>query len=398
MTESVEMLFLETRLRQRSRSIVMIRSYSTFKRWIVGAVLLLMAVSTGYANVVDSLRMERRAEGLFIIHRVEAGETLFSLTKRYGADLAKIVEVNKIEGYSIDVGQILAIPYVEPQKAASPAGRTVHRVKTGETLYAISHIYGVNIYDIKKWNNLTSDDLALDQQLIVSGTPTTPKAKQTTPDTAEERTNVKAATDGQHAVEEGETLYAIARKYQVTYAQLKEWNKLTSDDLAIGQILRVSKPADTDRQPNQTVVDTPANDPPATEEDSPVTQPEETPVKASEAETPIDSSQIRKQRLQDQIAEDENQFEKVYEEGVAMEIENSPNTKKYLCLHRSLPTGKVVQVKNLMNGQSIFVRIIGKLPPTGNNENVLIRLSSIAYKRLGAVDARFPVELSYIPD
>ena len=81
-----------------------------------------------------------------------------------------------------------------------------------------------------------------------------------------------------------------------------------------------------------------------------------------------------------------------------MEIENSPKTKKYLCLHRSLAIGTIIQVKNLMNSQSIFVRVVGKLPQIGANENVLIRLSSVAYKRLGAIDAKFPVELSYIPE
>ena len=142
---------------------------SIIKYSILFIVVLLVAVNLSYAIEGDSLRLERRPEGHFVIHRVDAGETLYSLSKRYAADLAKIVEANKIEGYSVDAGQIIAIPYsIEEKETENSSDRTRHTVKAGETLYAISHIYGVNIYDIKSWNNLDSDNLDLGQVLIVS--------------------------------------------------------------------------------------------------------------------------------------------------------------------------------------------------------------------------------------
>ena len=128
------------------------------------------------------------------------------------------------------------------------------------------------------------------------------------------------------------------------------------------------------------------------------TETDTTELKVVTVNPEIDSSTLRKSRFGEKVVYNDTQFEKVYEEGIAMEIENSPKTKKYLCLHRSLAIGTILQVKNLMNSQSIFVRVVGKLPEIGANENVLIRLSSVAYKRLGAIDAKFPVELSYIPE
>ena len=50
-----------------------------------------------------------------------------------------------------------------------------------------------------------------------------------------------------------------------------------------------------------------------------------------------------------------------------------------------------------MHGQVVYVRVIGKLPETGENERVVVRLSKKAYQKLGAVDPRFRVELSYMP-
>jgi len=66
-------------------------------------------------------------------------------------------------------------------------------------------------------------------------------------------------------------------------------------------------------------------------------------------------------------------------------------------MHRTAPIGTIMQVKNEMNNLTVFVRVIGKLPDTGENTNVTIRISKTAYDRLGAIDKRFPVEISYIP-
>jgi hypothetical protein len=50
-----------------------------------------------------------------------------------------------------------------------------------------------------------------------------------------------------------------------------------------------------------------------------------------------------------------------------------------------------------MNDQTVFVRVVGPIPPTGDNGKLLLKISKKAYDRLGAVDSRFPVEVSYIP-
>ncbi|MGB3465318.1 MAG: LysM peptidoglycan-binding domain-containing protein, partial [Cyclobacteriaceae bacterium] len=205
---------------------------------------LLLSVSfTLKANDFDSLRLERRPEGHFIIHRVEAGETLYSLSRRYAANLVKIAEVNKLEGYSIDVGQIVAIPYEknEPEVVAE-TNRTTHIVKPKETLYAISHIYGVNLYDIKNWNNLDSDNLEVGQKLIVSGDETTQTGASKLP----ENTLVKDAVSTQevisedptrkegfgrsHIVKKGETLYSISKKYALSQEELVKINNLTNNN------------------------------------------------------------------------------------------------------------------------------------------------------------------------
>jgi rare lipoprotein A (peptidoglycan hydrolase) len=85
----------------------------------------------------------------------------------------------------------------------------------------------------------------------------------------------------------------------------------------------------------------------------------------------------------------------VVETGFAEAIEGDVNSKKHLCLHKTAPTGSILQVKNEANGQSVFVKVIGKLPETGSNEKLIIRISRQAYDRLLAVGKRFAVEVSY---
>jgi hypothetical protein len=108
---------------------------------------------------------------------------------------------------------------------------------------------------------------------------------------------------------------------------------------------------------------------------------------------------IPEERPEDVLDEEviERPTEKVIEKGMAEVIESTSDTKKYLALHRQAPTGTIMQVKNEMNGQSVFVRIVGSIQDTGDNSKVLLMISKKAYDRLGAIDRRFPVQISYIP-
>ncbi len=82
--------------------------------------------------------------------------------------------------------------------------------------------------------------------------------------------------------------------------------------------------------------------------------------------------------------------------GVAEMIEGPDGSGKYLALHRTAPIGTLVQVRNAFNSQSIWVKVIGRLPDTGVNDKILIKLSSQAFAKLSPDDRRFRAEVSYI--
>lgn len=98
-----------------------------------------------------------------------------------------------------------------------------HVVKSGDSLWGISQKHKVSVADIKKINNLKSDFLFVGQKIslnkgAVSSAPTT----QT------------------HTVKSGDTLYGLSIKYKVSVNNLKTWNNLKTNNLFIGQKLKIN--------------------------------------------------------------------------------------------------------------------------------------------------------------
>jgi LysM repeat protein len=107
-----------------------------------------------------------------------------------------------------------------------------HEVQKGETLFAISRKYGKSVQLIKELNDLKDYNLSVGQKLIINQ-----NFKEPTLDT--ENTNFY------HEVQKGESLYKIAKLYNMSVDALKKLNNISNDALNIGQKLLVSKAAKT---------------------------------------------------------------------------------------------------------------------------------------------------------
>ena len=335
---------------------------------------LMIAVMT-FANPSDSVRAEQREEGLFIVHEVEEEDTIYSIAKRYGSSVIGIIKHNQIVDNRIEIGQVIYV-LVENEKpmkavvienAPSISGKDVHIVQLEETLYSISKQYNVKLKDMLQWNNLTSNDISPGMLLKLSSDAqisTTDELPETV-DTQASSKVIENVKEGSTSIEEdafagferylvqtGETLSTIARKTGVSMDSLRQWNGLTGDYLKIGQQLFFKDAKEGEE------------------------------IKLNEP----------KQKSRTQM--DEKGFERIYEEGIASVIQ-SMNTTRYLALHCTLPIGTNLKVRNLMNNQVVHVKVVGKLPNTGLNKNILLRLSQPAYDQLGILDSKSRVEVSY---
>jgi membrane-bound lytic murein transglycosylase D len=110
--------------------------------------------------------------------------------------------------------------------------KTEHIVQTGETLYAIANQYEVGVMDLVNWNNLSLQEAIKPGQVIrlTEG----PSAPPTEPAPV-----VPVELD--HIVKPTDTLYSIARKYDVTIQDLMTWNDKKDFTLAVGERLKVKR-------------------------------------------------------------------------------------------------------------------------------------------------------------
>ena len=136
--------------------------------------VVLYALHTQASVPLDSIGTERLEGRVYVLHKVEQGQTLYSLLRRYRASMGDFEAANPGTEKEVKINQVVRLPYRGSLAAAGAAtapeqGEPVrktntarHTVLQGETLYAIARRYGVSPNDLKKWNNLpASGDLRI---------------------------------------------------------------------------------------------------------------------------------------------------------------------------------------------------------------------------------------------
>ena len=118
-------------------------------------------------------------------------------------------------------------PPVRAVSAPAERRRTVHTVQRGDYLLKIAKQYGVSLSQLRTWNGLASDTVHPGQKIrVVAGAAPARRA---------------APTQTTHTVRSGENLTRIARQYGVSVAQIKQWNRLTSETIRAGQRLTIER-------------------------------------------------------------------------------------------------------------------------------------------------------------
>ncbi|MDL2227204.1 LysM peptidoglycan-binding domain-containing protein, partial [Deltaproteobacteria bacterium OttesenSCG-928-M10] len=157
------------------------------------------------------------------IHTVQSGDSLGALAQKYGSSSKAIMEANNLPDHNIRIGQKLNIPGrgpASPAPAAAPAksgsGEAgVHVVQSGESLSVIAQKYGLATKALAEMNNITDNNIRIGQKLKVSGgKPAGRTASQT------------GGGAGVYTVATGDTIYGIAKKHNLSVADLKKLNNL----------------------------------------------------------------------------------------------------------------------------------------------------------------------------
>lgn len=362
---------------------------------ILMALFLLLNTQVSQAGVQDSIGVEKKDGKRFVLHRLEAKETLYALSRKYGVSVDEIKKANAdVNINELKVGQVLRVPSPEKTTAANKNTST-HIVIAGETLYSIAKKYNVSVDEMKKINPTAVSGISIGDELLIPGKPVEDVIKRN--DTPVNTTPTNTNANVSHTVAAGETLYSISRKYNVSVDDLKTWNQETSSGLKIGQVLKLTPVVvKLDTPPTEKkpiiIVDEVKKDP--------VLEPKKDPAQVTAPpDTVLTKEQEQEKKYLDSMArirvQPNGEFKKVSETGFA-EIIDGGDTDKYLALHKTAPVSTIIQVINEGNNQRIFVRVIGKLPANGLNDRVVLKISKKAFERLAGVDKKIPVTLSYI--
>ncbi len=113
----------------------------------------------------------------YLIYVVKAGDSLYSIAKKYNMTVDKLIEINNLKNNIISVGQQLKV--IIQNDNAIPTGSTcygkdykeptyiTYTVKRGDNLYNIAKAYNVSVESIKTLNNLKNNDLSIGQILKI---------------------------------------------------------------------------------------------------------------------------------------------------------------------------------------------------------------------------------------
>lgn len=154
-----------------------------------------------------------------ITYTVKSGDTLYKIANQYNVTVAEIIDLNNLSTTVLTIGQELLIPDKSIDKTET------YTVKKGDSLYKIANQFGITVDDIISSNNLTSTTLQIGQVLTIPTSST-----------------IKPGTNYiNYTVKSGDSLWKIANSYNTTVDQIKRLNNLTSNNLSIGQQLKIPR-------------------------------------------------------------------------------------------------------------------------------------------------------------
>lgn len=161
-------------------------------------------------------------------HKVKSGESLEKIAKNYGVSVQELIKANKnINPNELKVGENLCIPQKTSAKTQDYA---IYKVKKGDTLYSIAEKFGVDVQELKSFNNLNSEKIIEGQELKIPAKGTAKKQKKETQEY------------GTYVVQTGAKLEHVAKKLGVSQRELEELNsELKGKWLTKGTVVKVPK-------------------------------------------------------------------------------------------------------------------------------------------------------------
>jgi LysM repeat protein len=182
-------------------------------------------------------------------HKVQKGETLFTLSKLYGKSIDELRALNNLKDAKIVIGQEIIVEKpveiaqhvstVKPNVAVAEKEETTYKVTKGETLSSIARKFDTTQDELISLNQLASNKILAGQELKVA-VQKTAVASSAVPAAASGTKQPASINEPvSHKVAAGESLFSISKLYNISIDELKAHNNLSTNKLQQGQTLQI---------------------------------------------------------------------------------------------------------------------------------------------------------------
>ncbi len=348
----------------------------------LGALANHQTVATPKEN--DSIESAAATNGAGTEHVVKQREFLNKIADEYGTTVEAIKSLNNLSSNHLQIGQKLKIPNSKnvqentstpvqqstiPMAAVNADGK--YKVINGDNIFSLAKRFGVTAYQIRQANNLDNNNLKVGQMLKVpsdiSVDVTVPKEQQSLQGAVVKNDPAAAASSFEYFVANGEDIYSIAKKFDLTTYQIKKANAMTANKLLVGQKLIIPK-APEPLSVNQAAIE-------------------------EQNEHP-DSLTLKDPKLRRDPSVYGLSQEEEKGTGVWISDQDLDGTKM-LVLHRTAPIGTVIKITNPMTNISTFAKVVGKFTENETTKDVIIVMTKAVADSLGALDKRFLCNIMY---
>jgi LysM repeat protein len=362
-----------------------------FKILLLISPLLALTTTLFAKPVFDSVGVENQNGKKVILHKIEPKDTYYAVGRRYDVKPNLIIQFNN--NLVLHPGAVIKVPTDIPFDGAKPVAQAPvkkveernsvqqYKVSAGETLYSIARRFNTTVDNVKADNNLKSDVLSPGELLTIKTVGNTPakapekpavaEAKPTPPPVVQQKpqvqppvaapaantvaqqtqnTPVSTQNTQQYKVSAGETLYAVAKRFNTSVDDIIALNKLNGNTITPGQVLTVR-----------------SGMPPASVPAVPKPQAQEAIAKRDTIATAIGDSADRHLPA--------NRY------GLFVKEEKGPAT--------------VVKITNPMTNRTTYAKVVGRFTDNEANKDVILVVTKNVAESLGAMDKRFRVNISY---
>ncbi|WP_299289281.1 LysM peptidoglycan-binding domain-containing protein [uncultured Mucilaginibacter sp.] len=295
-------------------------------------------------TLTDSVGVENQNGKMVILHKLDPKDNYYSIARRYNVRPKEVMDYNN--NAKMQIGAIIKVPTDRPFNSNFTSVKTVSPA---------------NQPNIKSAQNAAAN-------ITTSNTSASANPEYT-----------------QYKVSQGETLYAISKRFQVKVDDIIAWNNLKSNNLNAGQMLQIKR-----EEPKPAVTAPPViNTTPA--ETSATVVKDNTMKRDSTRVIGSDSSGSNRRLPNNRYGLTEKN-----EKGTAVWI-NDPNLdpKKKYVLHRTAPVGTIIKITNPNTNRTTFAKVVGSFTENETNKDAIVVMTKDVAESLGAIDKRFYVNLSY---